>query len=281
MKKFQLSDYKKGVVFSLFLHAVLLFAIFYEYKEETKAATLPQQKAHTISLSSFTMPTELPKVAKPIEKPVLKKPVCKKKPTEKKKKLAKQKTDHKKYKKNMKRKEFVQKEKIEKQKPEPKEEIKEVAEVTPPEKQIEKEEKEVQKVAEVTPEKKTPVEEIKEVAQTTQTQQAVTKKESQQISAASLEKEFVATNFEIIRALILENLKYPYMAKRMNQTGIVKLMLVINPHGKLINVSLEDSSGHKLLDKSALKAANYLAEMTLPVPKATSRIILPVTFALN
>ncbi|MDD2567426.1 MAG: energy transducer TonB, partial [Thiovulaceae bacterium] len=100
-------------------------------------------------------------------------------------------------------------------------------------------------------------------------------------SAATLEEEFVKTNFEIIRDMVLANLKYPNMAKRMGQTGIVELILVIDTSGKLLEVMLQKSSGYKLLDKSALQAATRLSEAILPNPQAVSRVVLPVAFALN
>jgi len=100
-------------------------------------------------------------------------------------------------------------------------------------------------------------------------------------SVATLEEEFVKTNFEIIRDIVLANLKYPNMAKRMGQTGIVELILVIDTSGKLLDVMLQKSSGYKLLDKSALQAATRLSEAILPNPQAVSRVVLPVAFALN
>ena len=100
-------------------------------------------------------------------------------------------------------------------------------------------------------------------------------------SAATLEEEFVKTNFEIIRDMVLANLKYPNMAKRMGQTGIVELILVIDTSGKLLDVMLQKSSGYKLLDKSAMQAATRLSQAILPNPQAVSRVVLPVAFALN
>lgn len=249
MKKIQISDYKKGVVFSFFLHALLIYSLFFEQKE-LQVAT--QQKAVTVSLNSFTIPQELPKVSKPTPKKIVEKAVDKETPKKK---------QHKKYTKKMPRKEYVKKEPVvEKQVSHKKEfqEAKEIAQEIPEEKVVEKTQTQERVVQ-------------KEVAQT----------QPKQESAASLEKAFVQTNFEVIRALILQNLKYPSMAKRMHQTGIVELMLVISAQGKLINITLENSSGHKLLDKSALKAAQRLADLDLPVPKTTSRIVLPVAFALN
>ena len=106
------------------------------------------------------------------------------------------------------------------------------------------------------------------------------KQEAQEL-AQSLHEEFVKTNFEMIREKVLANLRYPSIAKRMGFEGVVHIMLVIDTSGKLLDVMLEKSSGHKLLDSSALKAANQLSQEILPNPKNISRVTLPVYFALK
>jgi periplasmic protein TonB len=81
--------------------------------------------------------------------------------------------------------------------------------------------------------------------------------------------------------MLLAYVNYPNMAKRMGQTGIVELMLTIDTSGKLIDVYVQNSSGHKLLDKNAIKAAKHLAKLQLPVPKSKSNILIPIAFRLN
>jgi len=286
MKFFKLSDYNKGLIASLTLHGVLIAALLF-YNDPIKSSAAPQTQAMSISLSSFKPVTDAPKPAqtpptpapKKIVEKVPEKKVCKTKPKHKqhKKHAKKHHKEHKKYKKEAPKKEYVAKEPVEKETPKPVEEIAKAEPVTEPliEKAIEP-----QELAQKTPNAE-PTEQKEQKQETLAEAIPTETKTESQPSAAALEQEFIATNFEVIRSMVLENLKYPRLAKRMQQTGIVELLLVINEQGKLINISLENSSGYKLLDKSALKAAQYLSEMTLPVPKSTSKILLPVAFALN
>jgi protein TonB len=96
-----------------------------------------------------------------------------------------------------------------------------------------------------------------------------------------VEKEFAKTNFQSIRDKVLANLKYPHIAKRMGMKGCVEVTLVIDPDGKLLDIVLEKSSGHDILDKSAIKAAGELYTQALPMPQIISRVTLPINFALN
>lgn len=100
-------------------------------------------------------------------------------------------------------------------------------------------------------------------------------------SLQDLEAEFVKTNFNSLREKVLSNLKYPHLAKRMKQSGMVELLLVIDTKGKLIDISVHRSSGYKLLDKSAAQAASKLCAQSLPVPQTISKVMLPIYFALN
>lgn len=97
----------------------------------------------------------------------------------------------------------------------------------------------------------------------------------------ALEAEFVKTNFQSIRDMVLENLKYPNIARRMGQSGVVEILLVVDTKGKLIDISVHKSSGHKLLDDSAISAASKLCAQSLPIPQTISKVTLPIYFTLN
>lgn len=124
-----------------------------------------------------------------------------------------------------------------------------------------------------------PVEEVatKEVVQETKsiaTPQPVMT--SEQISQA-----FVQTNFTIIRDMVLRNLVYPSMAKRMGHIGVVEVTLVIDTNGKLLKYFISQGSESKLLDKAALDSVEKVANADFPKPQTTSTIVLPVSFRLN
>lgn len=114
------------------------------------------------------------------------------------------------------------------------------------------------------------------VNNTTQTpaQEAVVSKEV-------ITKDFVETNFTIIRDMVLKNLVYPKSAQRMNQTGVVELTLVIDPQGKLIEYFVSKNSNFKALDKAAFQSVEKTANALFPKPQTTSTIVLPVSFRLN
>jgi protein TonB len=100
-------------------------------------------------------------------------------------------------------------------------------------------------------------------------------------SDAELENEFVKTNFGMIRDSVLSKLLYPNIARRMGQTGVVEVAIVIGTNGKLKNHFISKSSGFPLLDEAALKAVATLGSESLPKPQVESRVILPISFKLK
>jgi periplasmic protein TonB len=102
-----------------------------------------------------------------------------------------------------------------------------------------------------------------------------------EILTASKQKDFVRTNFGIIRDKVLKNLIYPRMAKRMGHVGTVEATLVISMDGRLIAYYITRSSGSKLLDKAAMQALQKIKNDTFPKPVQQTRIALPIGFELN
>jgi len=100
-------------------------------------------------------------------------------------------------------------------------------------------------------------------------------------SDTELEKEFVKTNFGMIRDSVLSKLVYPNIARRMGQIGVVEVAMVIGTNGKLKNHFVSKSSGFPLLDEAALKAVATLGSELLPKPQVESRVILPISFKLK
>lgn len=65
-------------------------------------------------------------------------------------------------------------------------------------------------------------------------------------------KETIAS---IILAKMEENKKYPRQARRINAEGTAKITFLINKEGIVSSAVLSDSSGYKILDKSAVDTA--------------------------
>lgn len=241
-----------GFVVSILLHTAVLAAIFLNDTTEVVQSTRAPQSV-TISLSSVSE----------VVKEVPQKKVCKK-----------PKKEHKEHKKVAHKKP----KKVHKAKPEPKKVVQEP---------IVEEKVSVEPVEEIVQQEleEQILEEQKKLEQELQEQLAAREQQKReqeaQERAQSLHEEFVKTNFEIIRDMVLSNLNYPRIAKRMGFEGVVEILLVIDTSGKLLEVVLQNSSGHEILDKSALQAANSLADQVLPNPKNISKISLPVYFALR
>ena len=54
-------------------------------------------------------------------------------------------------------------------------------------------------------------------------------------------------------------LNYPAQARRRDTTGSLRLLVVINADGSLVNARILESSGHAVLDAAALRVARLAA----------------------
>jgi len=78
--------------------------------------------------------------------------------------------------------------------------------------------------------------------------------------------------------------KYPRRAQRMRIEGEARLRISINRAGQTQNISLEQSSGNRLLDKAALamaEQANPFPPMPDNDPRQALEFTVPVVFALR
>ncbi|PHR84046.1 MAG: hypothetical protein COA59_08865 [Colwellia sp.] len=77
--------------------------------------------------------------------------------------------------------------------------------------------------------------------------------------------------------------RYPIEAKKQKQKGIVHLQFTINPLGKILSKSIRKSSGHSLLDQSALTML-ALAEPLPEPPEQLKRerltLVIPIDYSL-
>ena len=234
-----------GFSISFVLHVLAVYVLFYAAETKSDFVKESAQKVISISLDSFEVPQ---KVVQKIEKP---KPIEKKVETP--------------------NKAVVKKPIVEEKKPK-------IAEPKKIEQKIEA--VEAVKVAEAKPLQDDSSQESFETQEKFEAKEEPVKKNVAQ-SMEVLQKEYEKTNFQSIRDMVLANLKYPNNARRMGLHGTVELVLVIDTNGKLLEVILQKSSGHALLDKSALKSADKLCKKTLPAPQRISRVTLPIYFALN
>jgi TonB family protein len=117
-----------------------------------------------------------------------------------------------------------------------------------------------------------PIKKVQEI-KPTKTKQIVNKQMQQQA--------FIKTNFAIIRDMVLNNLEYPNIARKMGWQGVVKIKLVIDANGKFTHYEIVQSSNRKRLDNAAIEAVETLLNRILPKPKIKTSIILPISFQLQ
>lgn len=88
----------------------------------------------------------------------------------------------------------------------------------------------------------------------------------------------------LVQKRILENLVYPVVAKEAGLQGAVKLSLHLSYQGELLDASVKDSSGYKILDESALSMAKSIGAYP-PFPSSIDQndlwIDIPIVYKLD
>lgn len=97
-----------------------------------------------------------------------------------------------------------------------------------------------------------------------------------QVQSVNVEKEFLDAHLGKIRALLVQNLKYPRNAQRLKMQGEVRVSFRLKSDGSVENIEVIQSSGFELLDEDA----KTLIKNTAPqFPKPTKNITLSVPLA--
>lgn len=97
-----------------------------------------------------------------------------------------------------------------------------------------------------------------------------------QVQSVNVEKEFLDAHLGKIRALLIQNLKYPRNAQRLKMQGEVRVSFRLKSDGSVENIEVIQSSGFELLDEDA----KALIKDTAPqFPKPTKSITLSVPLA--
>lgn len=92
-------------------------------------------------------------------------------------------------------------------------------------------------------------------------------------SSVNIEKEFLNAHLGEIRALLIQNLKYPKNAQRLKMQGEVRISFRLKSDGSVENIDVIQSSGFELLDEDA----RALIKNTAPqFPKPTKNISLSI-----
>lgn len=100
------------------------------------------------------------------------------------------------------------------------------------------------------------------------------------VPSVNIEKEFLNAHLGEIRALLIQNLKYPRNAQRLKMQGEVRIGFRLKSDGSVENIEVIQSSGFELLDEDA----RTLIKNTAPqFPKPTKNISLsiPLSYLLR
>ena len=85
------------------------------------------------------------------------------------------------------------------------------------------------------------------------------------------------------RKRIQELIVYPLAARRRGLAGRVEVEVILEPTGRVRDVTVVASSSHSLLDEAAIEAVRSLQPVPLPetLPRRPLRVRLPVVFDLR
>ena len=121
---------------------------------------------------------------------------------------------------------------------------------------------------------------VEQVIQKRVVQKKVTPKPVVLTFDAKMKASFIAGLYEMLN----EKKYYPKMAKRRKLEGIVHISFTLCKDGKIENIFLHKSCGHKILDKAALKVVNSIDDYrAIPdaVSMASLNLNIPIRYSRN
>jgi TonB family protein len=86
-------------------------------------------------------------------------------------------------------------------------------------------------------------------------------------------------DFNAVRQRILDNLRFPAVARKMGLTGTTVVAFVLLPDGRVEQPTIVSSSGHPILDKAVISTIQRISPF--PPPPARTRLVVPVVFTLQ
>lgn len=98
--------------------------------------------------------------------------------------------------------------------------------------------------------------------------------------SVNIEKEFLNAHLGEIRALLIQNLKYPKNAQRLRMQGEVRISFRLKSDGGVENIEVIQSSGFELLDEDA-KALIRNTAPQFPKPTKSISLSIPLSYLLH
>jgi protein TonB len=90
---------------------------------------------------------------------------------------------------------------------------------------------------------------------------------------------YLREHFEYIRDRVMRNIEYPERARRMNWEGTVLMSFVVTTDGRADNITIFQSSGFPVLDRSAVEAIRR--SVPFPKPPVAAQIVIPILYSLR
>ena len=98
-------------------------------------------------------------------------------------------------------------------------------------------------------------------------------------TAERLSSEFVRNNFAHIRELIVANLTFPAIARKMGWTGKIVVMFTLTMEGEAEDIVIVSGSEHEVLNKNVIAAIRRTAPF--PKPPTQAELVLPISYTLK
>jgi len=98
-------------------------------------------------------------------------------------------------------------------------------------------------------------------------------------SLDGLKNQYLREHFTYIRDLILKNITYPPLAKKVGWQGRVLVSFIIMEDGRVTNIKIVKSSGHAVLDRNVLETIREV--QPFPKPPVRAELFIPVNYVLK
>jgi periplasmic protein TonB len=98
--------------------------------------------------------------------------------------------------------------------------------------------------------------------------------------SVNIEKEFLDAHLGEIRALLIQNLRYPRNAQRLKMQGEVRVSFRLKSDGSVENIEVVKSSGFEILDEDA-KALIKNTAPQFPKPSKSINLSIPLSYLLR
>jgi protein TonB len=98
-------------------------------------------------------------------------------------------------------------------------------------------------------------------------------------AVAAAQAEYVSAQFVNIRTKIIRGLNYPAIARTRGWSGKVTVAFTVCADGSVEELSIVESSGFPILDKSALETIKKACP--LPKPPVKTALVMPIVYRLE